>query len=170
MAVDVATMKRLKADAAKAAARASAAKGEVRSAKAQLKQARKLFKVEKKAAKQARKKVDAARAVAQVRTPKGASPAKPAGDRKSPAIRKPTAAPSVKPVSPKSGPKKAKPRAASKPRAAKSQPDTLRSAAEVAKSVIERLHSAPPVLPGPIVSPEPVEPPADAPTGAPMKP
>jgi hypothetical protein len=48
----------------------------------------------------------------------------------------------------------------------------MRSAAEVAKSVIERLHNPPPVLPGPIVAPEPLElpEPGEPPPDAPIKP
>jgi hypothetical protein len=143
-----ATMQRLKAAAAKAAARAAGAKEQVRSAKALLKQARKAFKAEKKAAKQARRKVDAASAaLVQDRAAKAAvDPKTPGrGAARSPtrslsrnAVRKAArgAASPARPV-----PKTRTPKAqAPKP------PDTMRSAAEVAKSVIERLHSPPPVL------------------------
>src|ERR1700690_4058045 len=64
MATSSTTVKRLKAAAAKAAAKATAAKEQVQLAKAQLKQARKLLKIEKKASKQARRKVEAAAATA----------------------------------------------------------------------------------------------------------
>ena len=147
-------IKRLKATAAKAAARATVAKEQVRTAKAHLKQARKFFKVEKKAAKQARRKVEAARAAAasaRSPEPKPASSLKPAG------AGKPLAkvARVVKRAELKGSAKKISQRRAVKPRAPKA-PETMRSAAEVAKTVIERLHALPPVLP-------PVLPPALAP-------
>jgi len=145
-------MKRLKAEAAKAAARAAAAKDQVRSAKAQLKQARKLFKVEKKVAKQARRKMDAAAvAVAPGRVSKPVAVAKVAVAK--PRVRKPTTAPK---------PARSAARPAPKSRARRS-PETMRSAAEVAKSVIERLHSPPPALPTPIISTDPAQPASAAP-------
>ena len=142
-------IKRLKAAAAKASARAAAAKNEVRAAKARLKQARKAFKAERKAAKQARRKVDAAAA----RTARKPRPA--ATLKLKPAIRK--RAPAKVAAKTKGAPKakKAGPLKSSKPRAVKPTPETMRSAAEVAKSVIERLHAPPPVLP-----PEPHIPPS----------
>jgi hypothetical protein len=152
MATNRATMQSLKAVAAKAAARAAAAKEQVRSAKARLKQARKLFKIEKKAAKQARKKVDAAAAAPAPGDVKPAAFAKTPVTK--PSVRKP--APAAKPARPVS-------RATPKPRARKS-PETMRSAAEVAKSVIERLHSPPPTLPPtPMVSADPAQAAAQAP-------
>lgn len=141
MATSPATMKRLKAAASKAAARAAAAKEQVRSAKAQLKLARKLFKIEKKAAKQARRKVDAATPVlAPSRISKPAAVTGIAVAK--PGVRKPV--PPAKPARAV--------RPAPKPRVRKT-PGTLRSAAEVAKSVIERLHSPPPTLPPTLVIP-----------------
>ena len=159
-------IKRLKIAATKAAARAAAAKTQVRAAKAHLKQARKLFKTEKKAAKQARQKVDAA-ASATTRAPRPAAALK-----LKPAVRKSSAPKPVRaarksrkaalkttskvppkspPKSPSKGPpKKIKPRRAAK---ARTPAPGMRSAAEVAKTVIERLHAPPPILP-----PEPVIP------------
>jgi hypothetical protein len=142
-------IKRLKEAVAKAIARASAAKDELRAAKGRLKQARKLFKAEKKAAKQARRKLDAAVATAAARTPRPAATLK-----LKPAIRRP---PTAKKSPPKktglkkaalkrAAPKKAGQRRTPKPVAVKA-PITIRSAAEVAKSVIERLHAPPPTLP-----------------------
>jgi colicin import membrane protein len=147
-------IKRLKIAATKAAARAAAAKTQVRAAKAHLKQARKLFKTEKKAAKQARQKVDAAAsATTRARRPAAALKLKPA-------VRKASAPKPVRPVrksrkaalktTSKGLPKKIKPRRAAKARA---PAPGMRSAAEVAKTVIERLHAPPPILP-----PEPVIP------------
>jgi hypothetical protein len=154
MATDRATMNRLKAAAANAAARAAAAKEQVRSAKARLKQARKLFKIEKKAAKQARKKLDAAAAAPASGDVKPVAVAKTAVTKT--VVAKPAVAkPSVR--KPASAAKRARPvsRPSPKPRARKS-PETMRSAAEVAKSVIERLHSPPPMLPPtPIISTDP---------------
>jgi hypothetical protein len=162
MATNRATMKSLKAAAAKAAARAAAAKEQVRSAKARLKQTRKLFKIEKKAAKQARKKVDAAAAAPAPGDVKPAAVAKTAVTKTvvaKPAVAKRSVrkrAPAAKPARPVS-------RATPKPRARKS-PETMRSAAEVAKSVIERLHSPPPTLPPtPMVSTDPAQAAAQAP-------
>jgi hypothetical protein len=156
MATNPSTMKLLKAATAKAAARAAAAKQQVRSAKAKLKQARKLFKVEKKAAKQARRQMDAAAAaVAPRREPKPVVDAKVAvtkGVVAKARVRKPATVP-----------KPARARRAPKPSARKS-PETMRSAAEVAKSVIERLHSPPPVLLTPINSTDPAQPPTAAPS------
>jgi hypothetical protein len=160
MAANPATMKRLKAAAARAGARAVAAKEQVRAAKALLKQARKLFKVEKKAAKQARRKMDIAAATAvRVRVvkpvPKPAIVRKPATAAKPAGVRKPTGVPKPATVPKPAGVRK--PSAAPKParraarrvpkRRARQSPATMRSAAEVAKSVIERLHSPPPMLP-----------------------
>jgi hypothetical protein len=158
-------IKRLKLAATKAAARAATAKTQVRAAKAQLKQARKLFKVEKKAAKHAWRKVDAAAVSATRRTPRPA-----ANLKLKPAVRKPGAkpvlaarkrpksAPKAAPkITPKRPPKKNKPRRAAKARVP--AVPGMRSAAEVAKSVIERLHAPPPILP-----PEPVLPTAPAPS------
>ena len=161
-------IKRLNEAAAKAVARASAAKEELRSAKGRLKQARKLFKAEKKAAKQARRKLDAAVATAAARTPRPAATLKlkPAVRRSSAlkpvSVRKAAAPKAVSPkaaakksASKRTAPKKAAakraPKKASlsrtpKPGAVKT-PNTMRSAAEVAKSVIERLHAPPPTLP-----------------------
>ncbi len=140
-------MKRLKVAAAKAAARAAAAKIQLRAAKAQLKQARKLFKLEKRAAKLARRKVDTAAAAAAARVPRPAEALK-----LKRAIRNPPTVKSVRTVGErqtkveKAAPKKPKARIATKPRAP-SAPETMRSAAEVAKSVIDRLHAPPPILP-----------------------
>jgi hypothetical protein len=155
-------IKRLKLTATKAAARAAAAKTQVRAAKAQLKQARKLFKTEKKAAKQAWRKVDAAAVSATRRAPRPAAALK-----LKPAVRKPAPKPvlaarkrtkstpkTTSKTAPKSPLKRIKPRRAAKARAEK--PDTMRSAAEVAKSVIERLHSPPPILPpAPVIPTDP---------------
>jgi hypothetical protein len=134
MATSSTTLKRLKVAAAKAAARAAAAKEQVQSAKAQLKQARKLLKIEKKASKQARRKMDAAAATAAPgRPPKPAAVARAAVAKPSKSV----AAPKPARTASRSVPK----------RRVRKSPQTLRSAAEVAKSVIERLHSPPPVLP-----------------------
>jgi hypothetical protein len=143
-------IKRLKASAAKASARAAAAKDEVRAAKTRLKQARKAFKAERKAAKQARRKVDAAAA----RTARKPRPA--ATLKLKPAVRKRTPAKVAAKTKSAPQPKKAVPLKGSKARAAKPTTETMRSAAEVAKSVIERLHAPPPALP-----PEPHIPPTD---------
>jgi hypothetical protein len=145
----------LKSDAEKGAARAEAAKQQVRAAKAALKRARKLFKAAKKSAKQARKKLEAT--VAATTRP----PGKPS--RRQPVrLGQPAAkAPAAK--APKKAPKKArkkaavsrKPRRASKVRAPAAA-DHMRSASDVAKSVIERLRSAPPTLPpAPVIPPDP---------------
>ena len=150
--------KRLKGAAAKAAAGAAAAKLQVRLAKAQLKQARKEFKAAKKAAKQARRKLDAAGS---------ARPPRPAASLKlKPAVRRPSSASkparAFKVAPPKAAPvpgiaskrtaKKPVSGRVSKPRAPKAP--QLRSAAEIAKSVIERLHAPPPILPpAPVVPP-----------------
>ena len=130
-------MKRLKVAATKATSRAAAAKTRVREAKAALKQARKLFKIEKRAAKEARRKVDAA--VVSVRKPPAPKPVR-AQKPGPPKMEPKSAAKKSKPRKPR------KPRRASKPRAPKDL-KTMRSAAEVAKSVIERLHAPPPILP-----------------------
>jgi hypothetical protein len=138
----------LESDAEKAAARADAAKQQVRAAKAALKLARKLFKTEKKAAKQARKKAKAALAAArpqkarpQKARPPKARPAKPARTGKSM-----VKAPAAKRRIPKTVPVVRKSRRMRKPRADAS-PEYLRSAADVAKSVIDRLQSPLPALP-----------------------
>src|ERR1700689_3190166 len=155
-------IKRLKLAATKAAARAAAAKTQVRAAKAQLKQARKVFKTEKKAAKQARRKVDAA-TPAKRRAPRPAAtlelkPAirKPAATKPVPATRKTPKAPRKTPkaarkipkaarkTSPKPPPRKLRAPGPAKPRV---KVPAMRSAAEVAKSVFERLHAPPPTLP-----------------------
>jgi hypothetical protein len=144
----------LKSDAEKGAARADAAKQQVRAAKASLKRARKLFKAAKKSAKQARKKLEAAAAARPPRKPsrrKQVPPGKPAV--KAPAVK----APAVK--ASKKAPRKAavsrKPRRARKGRAPPAT-DHLRSASDVAKSVIERLRSAPPTLPpAPVIPADP---------------
>jgi hypothetical protein len=154
-------IKRLKIAATKAAARAAAAKTQVRAAKAHLKQARKLFKTEKKAAKQARRKVDAAATSSAKRTPRPAATLK-----LNPAVRKSSAtqpvraarkilkaAPKNAPKEPPRKPPKKAPKEAAKkikprrPAKARAQATGMRSAAEVAKSVIERLHAPPPILP-----------------------
>ncbi len=127
-------MRQLKAAAAKAAARAASAKEHVRSAKALLKQARKVFKLEKKAAKQARRNVDAAAMATTVAARE--RPSKPIATTANGPVRS-----AIQKPARKSAPKTRKP----EPKAPK-PPDTLRSAADVAKSVIERLHAAPPVL------------------------
>ena len=143
------SLKRLKTASAKAAAGAASAKRQVRLAKAQLKQARKVFKAAKRAAKQARRQVDAA----------GSSrPRRPAATLKlKPAIRKASPAPksvrAPKSAQPKPALKKTVPRRVSKARAPKVPP--MRSAAEIAKTVIDRLHAPPPILPpAPIIPPE----------------
>jgi hypothetical protein len=167
MTTDPKTMKRLKAAAAKAAEFAAAAKEGVREAKAKLKHARKSFKAAKKVAKQARRKIDEAAAVPARPAPKAKSPSKLKFPSKTQSAAKPR--PTVKPTGmPQGGPKEdvrsgssaAKPKRRLK-RVTKSDalepPETMRSAAEVAKSVIERLHSPPPLLPPmpAIPSPEP---------------
>jgi hypothetical protein len=136
MTIDPKTVKGLEAAAAKAQDLAATAKQGVRSAKARLKQARKIFKAAKKAAKQARRKVDAVGRV----TPQTASKAT------AKAAPKPTPRSKPKPKASSRPAPKPKARAARKPRAPK-PPQTMRTAAEVAKSVIERLHSPPPSLP-----------------------
>jgi hypothetical protein len=142
----IASARRLKVAAEQAADRAASAKEQVRSAKAQLKQARKLFKAEKKAAKQARKKLEAARNSFMVRPVRAA--AAPGAVRAPKAPRAKSAAPkaaSVKvPVS-KTVRVRRKLRRAAKPVSA--SPEPMRSAAEVAKIVIERLQNPPAVLP-----------------------
>lgn len=147
------TLNRLKTAAEQAAARAAAAKRRVREAKAQLKVARKLFKAEKKASKQARRKLAA---VARTERPPKAPRATKAGAPK---------AGTPKAGTPKAvAPKRSSKAAAKKPAARRAKPrrppapETMRSAAEVAKSVIERLHAPPPTLP-----PEPLIPASDTP-------
>jgi hypothetical protein len=134
------SVKRLGEAAAKAAARVAAAKDDLKTVKSRLKQARRVLKAEKKAAKQLRRKLKQAAAATLVRRAKPAASPKP----KAP-LRK-------KPALTQGAVKRAKPRRTPKPRE-KPAPDTMRSAAEVAKSVIERLHAPPPLLP-----PEPVIP------------
>jgi hypothetical protein len=132
----------LKSDAEKGAARADAAKQQVRAAKAALKRARKLFKAAKKSAKQARKKLEAAAAT---RRPSRRRPAR----LGKPAVR----APAVKAA--KKAPVSRKRRRTPKVRVAAAA-DHLRSASDVAKSVIERLRSAPPTLPpAPVIPADP---------------
>lgn len=139
MAGKTAAMQQLKAAAARAAARAASAKEQVRSAKALLKQARKAFKSEKKAAKQARRKVDAAAtSAAQDRAFKATATA--ANSPMRGATRKSVRTPAPRPALPAPKTRALKPQT-QKPR------DTVRSAADVAKSVIERLHGPPPTLP-----------------------
>jgi hypothetical protein len=141
-------LKRLKTAAGKAAARAAAAKSQVRLAKAQLKEARKAFKAAKKAAKQARRQADAA---GSSRRPRPAATLKlKAAIRKASSLPKTVRTP--KAAQPKPAVKKTAPPRASKARAAKVPP--MRSAAEIAKTVIERLHAPPPVLPAPIIPPD----------------
>lgn len=160
------SLKRLKTAAAKAAASAAAAKRQVRLAKAQLKQARKAFKAAKKAAKQARRQVEAA---GSSRRPRPAATLK-----LRPAIRKASFPPkTLRKAQTERKPKTAHPKPAaagaaskrilkkpvarvSKARAPKVPP--MRSAAEIAKTVIERLHAPPPVLPPPVL-PAPIIPP-----------
>ena len=165
-------IKRLKLAATKAAARAAAAKTQVRAAKAQLKQARKLFKTEKKAAKQARRKVDAATASRATRTPRPAATLKlkPAVRKSSPpkpvraARKRPNTASKTRAKRPL---KKIKPRRAVK---AHAEATGMRSAAEVAKSVIERLHAPPPILPhAPVIPAAPPLNSGDATASAPDK-
>jgi hypothetical protein len=139
-------IKRLKAAALQAAGRAAAAKTQVRTAKAQLKQARKLFKIEKRAAKQARREADAAAKIARAPRPAATLELEPAVRKASRAKPPKTAA--------KTSPKKIRPPRAAKAPAAEA-PDTMRSAAEVAKSVIERLHAPPPILPPAPAIPDP---------------
>jgi hypothetical protein len=136
-------VKRLRDAAVKAAASVSAAKGELKAAKSQLKQARKVFKAEKKAAKQLRRKLEEAVAAASVRPKKpNVAPARKAAAPGTKAVKKAAVSQDL--------PKRSKPRA-------KKAPNTLRSAADVAKSVIERLHAPPPLLPpAPVIPPSPV--------------
>jgi hypothetical protein len=162
------TLTGLKTAAAKAAARAAAAKRQVRLAKVQLKQARKAFKAAKKAAKQARRQVDAA---GSSRRPRPAATLKlqpairkaslpPKILRKPKTLRKPQVARKPQAAQPKAAVTSAASKRAlkksvarvSKARAPKVPP--MRSAAEIAKTVIERLHAPPPVLPAPIIPPE----------------
>jgi hypothetical protein len=155
-------VKRLREAAVNAAARVSAVKGDLKAAKSRLKQARRLFKAEKKAAKQLRRKLKEAVAATFVRRAKPAAAAKakapvvkgqtrpkvpatrkkPAVPKKSPALKKPAAR--KRAVTRTAPVKKSRPSRTPKPMA---EPDTMRSAAEVAKSVIERLHAPPPLLP-----------------------
>jgi hypothetical protein len=152
----IASLRRLGAVAKKAAARAASAKLVVKSSKTQLKEARKIFRAEKKAAKQARKKLEAARSALFSRTPKAAV-ATPKGVAKKKTRAAVTAPPPTKAPAKAAAPKKAK--VARKSRRAAKTPGTraanpMRTAAEVAKSVIERLHNPPPPLPpSPIIPP-----------------
>jgi len=154
MAMKKAMLPFLKSDAEKGAARADAAKQQVRAAKAALKRARKLFKAAKKAAKQGRKKLEAA-AAATTRRPGKPSrqpvrASKPAV--KAPAVKVPNKAPRK---APKKTPVSRKPRRARRVRDPAAA-DHLRSASDVAKSVIERLRSAPPTLPpAPVIPADP---------------
>jgi Sec-independent protein translocase protein TatA len=135
-------VKRLRDAAVQAAAGVSAAKGELKAAKSQLKQARKVFKAEKKAAKQLRRKLEEAVAAASARPKKPKPlPARIAAAPSPKAVKKAAVSKGVR--------KKSKPRA-------KKAPTTMRSAAEVAKSVIERLHAPPPLLPTPVIVPSSV--------------
>jgi hypothetical protein len=160
-------LKRLKSAAAKAAAGAAAAKVRVRLSKAQLKQARKVFKAAKKAAKQARRKLDAAGSARPPR-PAATLKLKPA-IRRSPRATKPVHAPKAAPpkrVESRRPLKKPLAPRASKARAPKEPP--MRSAAEIAKSVIERLHAPPPILaPAPVIPPETNPIPGDSAPGTP---
>jgi predicted RNase H-like nuclease (RuvC/YqgF family) len=123
------TVERLREAATKAAARVAAAKDEIKAVKSRLKQARKAFKAEKRAAKQLRRNLKDAVSARLARPPKTARRPKPALSRKTPIAR------------------------AKRKAATRRAPDTLRSAAEVAKSVIERLQAPPPLLPpAPVIS------------------
>jgi hypothetical protein len=146
MAMKKAMLPFLKSDAEKGAARADAAKQQVRAAKAALKRARKLFKSAKKSAKQARKKLEAAAAA--TRRPSKPSRRRPARLGK-PAVK----APAVKAAKKASVSRKR--RRTPKVRVPAAA-DHLRSASDVAKSVIERLRSAPPTLPpAPVIPADP---------------
>jgi hypothetical protein len=139
----------LKSDAEKGAARADAAKQQVRAAKAALKRARKLFKAAKKSAKQARKKLEAA---STTRRPSKPSRRRPARLGK-PAVKAPALKPAVKAAKKASVSRKR--RRVPKVRVPAAA-DHLRSASDVAKSVIERLRSAPPTLPpAPVIPADP---------------
>ncbi len=157
MAMKKAMLPFLKSDAEKGAARADAAKQQVRAAKAALKRARKLFKAAKKSAKQARKKLEAAATATRPPRKPSRQPVrsgKPAA--KAPAVKAPKKAPKKAPhKAPKKAPVSRKPRRARKVRAPAAT-DHLRSASDVAKSVIERLRSAPPTLPpAPVIPADP---------------
>ena len=149
MASKLLIVKRLREASVKAAARVSAAKGDLKAAKSQLKKARKVFKAEKKAAKQLRRKLKQAVAATFVRRPKPAASDK----AKAPVAKVATSPQST--VAPKSPPAHKKRKSAARPAAKsrkKAAPDTMRSAAEVAKSVIERLHPPAPPPPTPPLS------------------
>jgi hypothetical protein len=135
-ALKIATPLQLRAVAKKAAADARTAKLKVRAAKAALKTARKHFKAAKKAAKQARKKLEILRSA----PPRSKTP--PAGSTKSVRVAK-SPPPKAAPI------RKARPvrKSRAAPKSKRPGIEPMRTAAEVAKSVIERLHSAPPVLP-----------------------
>jgi hypothetical protein len=160
MATSKALIHRLKSDAAKAELQAAAAKRRVRAAKAALKQSRKLYKAEKKAAKQARKKFAAARTMALTRKPepdliKPSRIAKGAPSAKAPRMKSAAAkAPAVKSNAKKRARVSRKPRRAPK-LLAPAAPDPMRSAADVAKSVIQRLQSPAPA-PKPAAPADPV--------------
>lgn len=158
------TLKKLKGAAVKSAARAAAAKRQVRLAKAELKQARKAFKAAKKAAKQARRQVDAA---GTARPPRPAAKLKlKRAIRKAPSVPKSVPAPKSRRarksalvkgappgVAPKRPLKKTVVRRVSTARAPKAP--QMRSAAEIAKTVIDRLHAPPPMLPpAPVIAPD----------------
>ena len=156
MAMKKAMVLWLKLDAEKAEARAAAAKQQARSAKATLKRARKLFKAAKKAAKQARKKAEAALAPT-TRQPKAPVDRQPARSRKA-AVKPPAGkAPAAKQPASKKVRVARKSRRMRKPRADAS-PEYLRSVADVAKAVIDRLHSPPPALPPELSIPAEVKP------------
>jgi len=118
-----ALVQRLRSDAQDAAKRADAIKQQVRLAKTILKRTRQLAKASKKAAKQARKKAKAAQEALQVRIRKSPS------SRLSKPKRKPKAARATKASKPSTNSSR---RTATPRRAAG-------SAAEAARSVIERL-------------------------------
>jgi hypothetical protein len=164
MKAKLATVKQLKEAAVKAAARVSTAKDDLKAVKSRLKDARKLFKAEKKSARQLRRKLKeavAARLLRQLK-PKVTAKAKtaPAKPKAKLVVQAPTrrkkATPTRGGIVSKAAAKKQKPGRTSKPRS-NSQPTSMRSAAEVAKSVIDRLHAPPPLLP-----PTPIIPPAAA--------
>jgi hypothetical protein len=160
MTTQVSGSKRLKSAAAKASAGAAAAKVQVRLAKTQLKQARKVLKAAKKAAKQARRQLDAAGSARPPR-PAATLKLKPAVRRSSAKpVRAPKAAtrPGIAPKRPLKKPVAPRPSKARAPKAPQ-----MRSAAEIAKTVIERLHAPPPILrPAPVVAPDTTAGPGDS--------
>ena len=150
----------------KAQAAAAAAKLEVKRIKGLLKQARRVSKGAKQLVKDARRKAKAetaadAKAKSSLRgTSKGTPKGSPTGTRKDPLAKStPVSSAPATSTAARAGTVPKVPaitvRKARAPRLKSTQ--TLRSAAEVAKSVIERLQSPPPVLP-----PEPNLPPAGA--------